>query len=157
MQGIYPYFYRAEFHPVWMTNRIQTLELISQSVHGELNDELFYGELINLSPSQEQSLIISSIRDDERGHHKMFLSLYKEITGHEVSGIGDEQHQKLDSYDTGLQRALLGELSAVEKYRKIWFGLPPGIYRDTVFGIILDELKHASMYNYLLTLNRTKA
>jgi hypothetical protein len=52
MQGIYPYFYRAEFHPVWMTNRIQTLELISQSVHGELNDELFYGELINLSPSQ---------------------------------------------------------------------------------------------------------
>jgi rubrerythrin len=87
----------------------------------------------------------------------MFLSIYKEITGHKVSGIGDEQHQKLDSYDAGLQRALLGELSAVERYRKIWFGLPPGIYRDTVFGIILDELKHASMYNYLLTLNRTKA
>ncbi|MNP86610.1 hypothetical protein D3C76_1869540 [compost metagenome] len=47
----------------------------------------------------------------------------------------------------------MGELGAVERYRNIWFGLPVGIYKDTVYGIILDELKHAAKYNYLITLN----
>jgi hypothetical protein len=61
----------------------------------------------------------------------------------------------LKSYEAGLEKALLGELEAVEKYRRIWFGLPPGIYRDTVGGIILDELQHASKYNYLLLPART--
>lgn len=63
---------------------------------------------------------------------------------------------KVQSYTVGLQRAFMGELAAVEKYRNIWFGLPPGIYKDTVHGIILDELKHASKYNYLLTMSRAK-
>ncbi|WP_240664162.1 hypothetical protein [Paenibacillus sp. M-152] len=59
----------------------------------------------------------------------------------------------MQSYTEGLQRALMGELDAVERYRDIWFGLPAGIYKDTVYGVILDELKHAAKYNYLITLN----
>lgn len=84
----------------------------------------------------------------------MFRCMYKELTDQDISGISNEQYQRVESYLTGLQRALQGELAAVEKYRKIWFGLPVGIYKDTVFGIILDELKHASKYNYLFTLNQ---
>ncbi|NOU92350.1 ferritin-like domain-containing protein [Paenibacillus sp. LMG 31456] len=155
MYGVYPYWYRSSFHPVWTTDQTQALELIRQSVQGERNDELFYDELIRLAPMKEQATIIKSIRDDERGHNRMFRGIYNALTGHEVSGTSDEQYGKVTSYEEGLQRALLGELSAVEKYRKIWFGLPDSIYRDTVMGIILDEQKHASLYNYLFTLSRT--
>lgn len=142
------------FQPVWSTSTQQALDLIKEAVQGERNDELFYDELIKLAPNSEQASIITSIRDDERGHNYMFRGMYKELTGQDISGISNEQYQRVESYLTGLQRALQGELAAVEKYRKIWFGLPVGIYKDTVFGIILDELKHASKYNYLFTLNQ---
>ncbi|BBH20107.1 hypothetical protein Back11_14520 [Paenibacillus baekrokdamisoli] len=156
MNWVNTYWNRAAFQPVWAVSYQQALDLIKEAVQGERNDELFYDELIKLAPNSEQAAIIASIRDDERGHNQMFRGIYREITGQEIMGISNEQYQRVESYDIGLQRALQGELSAVEKYRKIWFGLPAGIYRDTVMGIILDEMKHASKYNYLLTLTRTK-
>lgn len=156
MYWVTPYWVRADFMPIWATSLPQAMEKIKEAVQGERNDELFYDELIKLAPSREHAEIIESIRNDERGHNKMFREMYKALTGHEVTGISSEQYTKVQSYLEGLQRALLGELSAVEKYRSIWFGLPEGIYKDTVYGIILDELKHASKYNYLLTMYLTK-
>ena len=156
MYWVNSYWNRSMFKPVWSVSIQQALDLIKEAVQGERNDELFYDELIKLAPNPEQAAFIASIRDDERGHNQMFRGIYSEITGQEIMGISNEQYHRVESYDVGLQIALQGELSAVEKYRKIWFGLPLGIYRDTVYGIILDELKHANKYNYLLTLNRTK-
>lgn len=83
----------------------------------------------------------------------MFRQMYKELTGHEVTGVSNEAPENVNSYIAGLQQAFQGELSAVEKYRKIWFGLPYGIYKDTLYGIILDEQKHAAKYNNLLIQN----
>ncbi|OXM85609.1 ferritin-like domain-containing protein [Paenibacillus rigui] len=157
MYWVNPYWSRAMFKPVWSTSPQQALNLMKEAVQGERNDELFYDELIKLAPNQEQASMIASIRDDERGHNQMYRAMYRELTGQEITGISSEQYQRVTSYTEGLQRALLGELGAVEKYRLIWFGLPAGIYRDTVYGIILDELKHASKYNYLFTLNRTSS
>lgn len=154
MYWTYPYDYRNTFQPVWHVGYQQALELIKTSVQDERNDELFYDELIKLAPTPEQAAIITSIRNDERSHNAMFRSMYREMTGHDVHGVSDEQYQPVRTYSEGIQKALQGELSAVEKYRKIWFGLPYGIYKDTVNGIILDELKHASKYNYLFSLNR---
>jgi rubrerythrin len=146
---------RSDFKSIWATSLPQVLNLIKEAVQGERNDELFYDEIIKLASNAEQASIITSIRDDERGHNFMFRGMFKEITGQDITGISSEQYQRISSYEEGLEKALQGELAAVEKYRKIWFGLPVGIYRDTVYGIILDELKHASKYNYLLTLDRT--
>ncbi|WNR45094.1 ferritin-like domain-containing protein [Paenibacillus roseipurpureus] len=154
MYWTYPYDYRNTFQPIWQVGYQQALDLIQTSVQDERNDELFYEELIKLAPSPEQAAIITSIRNDERSHNAMFRAMYREMTGHEVYGVSDEQYSPVRTYSEGIQKALQGELSAVEKYRKIWFGLPYGIYKDTVYGIILDELKHASKYNYLFALNR---
>jgi rubrerythrin len=147
------YYMRSEFIPIWSTGFPEAVHMIKEAVQGERNDELFYDELINLAPSQEQKAIIESIRNDERGHNKMFREMYRALTGQEITGVSNEQYEKVQSYIEGLQRALQGELGAVERYRNIWFGMPVGIYKDTVYGIILDELKHAAKYNYLITLN----
>lgn len=57
---------------------------------------------------------------------------------------------------SGIKNALFNELRDVVKYRAIRRRLPEGVYKDLVFDIITDELMHASMLNYLLTLDNKK-
>ncbi len=130
------------------------LKLIRESVGSEREDELFYDYLISVAPTQDEKDIIASIRDDERHHNQMFRSIYRDFTGQEVQTTDEETFVKPDNYVDGIKKALFGELKAVEKYRKIRQCLPHGPYRDMLFEIITDELKHASKYNYLFALNK---
>ncbi|MGV8984341.1 ferritin-like domain-containing protein [Clostridium sp.] len=132
----------------------KSLEGIKLAVQGEREDELFYDYLISIAPTNDEKKIIASIRDDERGHNKMFRYIYKSITGVDVPpGNEEEEFIKPISYLDGIKKALFGELSAVERYREIRRGLPATMYRDLLFNIITDEIKHSSKYNYLFTLN----
>ncbi|SDC54782.1 Rubrerythrin [Paenibacillus sp. UNCCL117] len=81
------YYMRVDFVPIWSTGFAKAVQLIKEAVQGERNDELFYNELINLAPSQEQAAIIESIRNDERAHNKMFREMYRALTGQEVTGV----------------------------------------------------------------------
>jgi rubrerythrin len=132
------------------------LQLVMEAVQDERADELFYQYLLSVAPTQEEKEIIASIRDDERKHFGMFRNIYRDFTGQELPRINGEQFVKPASYVDGIQRALFGELKAVEKYRNIRQCLPRGPYRDMMFEIITDEIKHASKWNYLFTLNKTK-
>ena len=133
----------------------QSLEGIKAAVAGEREDELFYDYLISLAPTEEEKDIIASIRDDERGHNKMFRQIYRSITGVTLppASASDEEFIKPASYLEGIKKALFGELSAVERYREIRRGLPTTMFRDMLFNIITDEIKHSVKYNYLFTLN----
>jgi rubrerythrin len=94
MYWSYPVTYRQTFQPVWQTTFQQALALIREAVQGERQDELFYEELIRLAPNHAQRNIITSIRDDERGHNHMFRSIYKELTGQEIGPAPDVPFQK---------------------------------------------------------------
>ncbi len=142
---------------MWNKEVLQrSLELIKEAVSGEREDELFYDYLISVAPNQEEKNIIASIRDDEKKHNMMFRRIYKDITGTEVEITEEEVFEKPSSYLDGIKRALFGELKAVEKYRVIRQGLPNRYYRDMLFEIITDEIKHSSLYNYLYTENHMK-
>lgn len=131
----------------------KSLEGIKSAVQSEREDELFYDYLISVAPTAEEKEIIASIRDDERGHNKMFRQIYKGITGVDIPAGEEEEFVKPISYLDGIKRALFGELGAVERYREIRRGLPTRMYRDMLFNIITDEIKHSAKYNYLYTLN----
>lgn len=130
------------------------LQLVRTSVQGEREDEMFYQYLISIAPNEEEKEIISSIRDDERKHNQMFRKIYRDFTGEEVQSSNSESFEKPKSYLHGIRKALFGELKAVEKYRIIHRCLPQQVYRDMLFEIITDELKHAAKYNYLFSLNK---
>jgi rubrerythrin len=130
-----------------------SLKLIKEAVAGEREDQLFYEYLISVAPTNEEKLIIASIRDDEKKHNQLFRKIYKDFTGQDVQISNGEEFQKPKSYKDGLVKALFGELAAVEKYRVIRQGLPNNFYRDILFNIITDEIKHSAKYNYLYTLN----
>lgn len=132
-----------------------SIEGVRKAVKGEREDELFYDYLISEAPTNEEKEIITSIRDDERRHNRLFRRIYQDFTGMEVPKSDEEEEFEVpESYIDGIKKALFGELAAVERYRAIRRGLPSGgFYRDILFDIITDELKHASKYNYLFTLN----
>ena len=54
------------------------------------------------------------------------------------------------SYKENLEKALFGELDAVVKYRKILGTMPSGNSYTLVMSIMIDELRHASKYNFLI-------
>ncbi len=135
----------------------RSLSLIQKAVQGERADELFYEYLIGLAPSKEEKNIIASIRDDERKHFKMFKKIYRDFTGRDITLTNEDLFQKPKSYVEGIKKALFGELRAIEMYREIRAGLPTKIYRDMLFEIITDEIKHSAKYNYLFTLNMATA
>ncbi|WMJ79952.1 ferritin-like domain-containing protein [Clostridium sp. MB40-C1] len=140
---------------MYNTDALQkSLKLIKEAVSGEREDELFYDYLISVAPTRNEKEIIVSIRDDERKHNKMFRMIYRDLTGMDIEADENIDFEKPVSYLDGIKRALFGELKAVEKYRIIRQGLPTRYYRDMLFEIITDEIKHACKYNYLFTLNK---
>lgn len=137
---------------------IRSVKLIRESIEGEQYDALFYEWLINNIPTdiltQQQSKsirdTITSIRDDELSHNKMFKEMYKQITGEDVVPA-EEEFVAPDTFINGIIMALNGELNAVKKYRQIMSGIPNLYYRDKIFNILTDELRHANLYNYIYT------
>ncbi|MER2006567.1 MAG: ferritin-like domain-containing protein [Psychrobacillus sp.] len=134
----------------------QSLTLIAEAVQGEKEDQIFYDYLISLAPNQEQIEIITSIRNDEIKHNQWFKQMYKALTGNEVVNTTEAQFVAPPNYEAGIKKAFFGELKAMEKYRVIREGLPYREYRDIVFEILTDEMKHAQLYNYILTENISK-
>ncbi|MCM3719480.1 ferritin-like domain-containing protein [Fictibacillus phosphorivorans] len=129
-----------------------SLQFIREAVAGEREDQLFYEYLMSQAPTEEEKSIIATIRDDEKRHNRLFKKIYKDLTGKEVPQVESEEVQRPKTYKDGLIKAIFGELAAVEKYRVIRQGLPNRFYRDILFNIITDEMKHSAKYNYLITL-----
>ncbi len=131
----------------------ESLQLIKEAVQGEKKDELFYDYLISIAPTEADKYILTSIRDDELKHNKMFRQIYKDYTGMDINADGDVDFEKPENYIDGIVIALFGELAVVEKYRDIRKGLPTRHHRDMLFDIITDELRHSGEYNFLYTTN----
>lgn len=134
----------------------KALDLMKEAVQDERADELLYDYLITVAPAQEEKNIIASIRDDERNHRKWFKEIYLYYTDEEIESKNGEEFVKPVTYLDGISKAVFGELGALEKYRFIREGLPSRYYRDTVFRILTDEMKHATKYNYILSKNALK-
>ena len=131
----------------------EALALVKNAVQGEREDELFYDYLISMAPTQEEKDIITTIRNDEIKHNKYFREIYKYYTKQNIPSQSDTAFHKPKSYVEGITKAKFGELAAVERYRNIRAGLPTEYYKDMVFEILTDELKHAHKYDYILYLN----
>lgn len=153
MQPINPYSGTSDQY-TYPQNFPMALQLIRDALSGETEDELFYDYLISVAPSQEDKEIIAGIRDDEMEHFDLFKQLYIELTGQMPPQQKEEGFTKPETYCQGIKKALLGELSAVEKYRKILFAMVDRRHINILTRIITDELRHAGFYNFLYSKNK---
>ena len=129
----------------------QAIELIRKSVGDEKEDEMFYDTLIKQAPTEKEKEIIRSIRNDERKHNQILRRLYYEFTG----GVLPRDNSKnvannTMKYKANLEKALFGELGAVEKYRRIMGAMPNKNSYTLLMSIMTDELRHANKYNFLI-------
>ena len=135
-------------------NLPMALQLIREAVSGEAEDRMFYEYLISAAPTQEDKDIITGIRNDEMKHFGLFRQIYFELTGQTIPPPQQGEFTKPASYCQGLKRAILGELSAVERYRRILFALQDRRHINMLTEIITDELRHGSLYNLLYSKNK---
>lgn len=155
----YGYFnnYRATEEKKLVNDEIislnEAIKLIQKSVGNEKEDEMFYSQLLEKAPTEKEKHIIRSIRDDEIRHNKMLKDLYKYLTGNELKEekMTSEEIKKDETYKQQLERALMGEVNAVVKYRRIMGAMPDDDSYTTIMAIMTDELRHANKYNYLIT------
>jgi rubrerythrin len=133
------------------------LELITKAVEGETEDRLFYQYLISQAPTQQERDVIGGIRDDEMKHYLLFRQIYQELTGNALTPTAETPFEKPASYCDGLHRALMGEQSAVTRYRRILYAMKDRRHINMLTEIITDELRHLGLYNYLYSKNQCKA
>ncbi len=130
----------------------KAVEGILNSIKNEKEDEFFYTNLIEMAPDYAKD-IISSIRDDETRHNEILRFVYSNITG-EVAKNSDENVQMQEmTYAEGLEKAFFDETAAVKKYRRIMGAMPNTKLHTLLMSIMTDELRHASLYNYLIHKN----
>lgn len=134
-------------------NLPMAIQLIAEAIASEREDELFYDYLLKNAPSEEDKSIITSIRDDERKHFGLFRQIYSELTCRMPPTPQEPEITLPASYCEGVKKALFGELSAIEKYRRILYALQDRVQINKLIEIITDEIKHASKWNYLYTKN----
>lgn len=129
----------------------EALELIKKSVGDEKNDEMFYTEILEQAPTEKDKHILRAIRDDERKHNQILRNVYYRITGQMLPENRDsERNTSKEKYVENLEKALMGELGAVTKYRKIMGAMPDDETYTLLMSIMTDELRHASKYNFLI-------
>lgn len=127
---------------------------IKKSITGEKDDEIFYSILLSQATSESDKRIIQSIINDERKHNKMFKMIYEELTKMpSPHSTMSRTNNSSTEYLKNLEKALYGELAAVEKYRKIMAAMPDKKKYSMLMEILTDEIKHAIKYNFLITKN----
>ena len=130
----------------------KAVEGLLNSIKNEKEDEFFYTNLIEMAPDYAKDTI-SSIRDDETRHNEILRFVYSNITG-EVAKNSDENVQIQEmTYAEGLEKAFFDEIAAVKKYRRIMGAMPNTKLHTLLMSIVTDELRHASLYNYLIHKN----
>ncbi|MDO8686489.1 MAG: hypothetical protein Q7J78_07460 [Clostridiales bacterium] len=139
---------------IYPCNLPEALMHIKDAVMGEKEDEMFYNQLLLIAPCEEDKKVIESIRDDEKKHGRMFREIYCELTGQMLPPAPEGEQEKLQNYCKAMEKAFLGELKALEKYRKILFAMNNPKHKNMVTEIASDELKHACKYNYLMSKNK---
>ena len=138
-QDIYSYPYNFQ----------SALELIRNAVAGEAEDRLFYEFLIRSTSDNEAKEIIASIRDDEIKHFGLFRQIYFELTGRMLQTNPDVSFDEPESFCEGIKRALAGEQAAASRYSRILFAMQDRRHINMLTEIIIDELRHGTLYNYL--------
>lgn len=126
------------------------INLIKDAVSGEKEDENFYNYLISIAPSNEAKEIIETIKNDEMKHNQLFRLIYSQLTKKKLPPSINETFNKPSNFCEGIKLALKGELSAVRRYRQILFAMQDRIHINMLTEIITDEIRHSSLYNFLI-------
>jgi len=153
-----PYTVRFKGNTVHQTNQQleEVLALAKQSVLANRDDELLYDYLYTKAPTQEEKEIIDTIRTNKIKQNHIYKRICRDYKSAQFIPHSYAGFQEPSSYLAGIKRALFRELTDIERHRTIRSGILNQYYRDMGIEVFSNQLMHASMYNYILTKNKSK-
>ena len=129
------------------------LEMITHAAAGEAAAREYYMRLSDMLISSCDKRTVYDIALDETKHYRLFDELYLALCGERMPK--PNMHDLPESTIPGgnlpaiFEERLHDELHDVEFYRQIYFALNNVEFRDILFEIITDELRHAHLMNLL--------
>lgn len=110
---------------------------------------LMYNELYRVAPTELARYAVRTALEDEKVHDKRLTRLYIHLTGKEPDiKVKEEKFQHF--YD-GLQKAFIDEVEAFEFYKEMYLATNCDPIRDLLYSIQHDEIKHATLFNWVHT------
>ena len=137
-----------EDYYTYPANLDDALKMIEKAVMGEAHDVKYYEMLMKLCGKEDKN-IFESIIADEQKHAQLFRTIYCELTGHVLPTAPEEKVTPPKTCCEGIQTAILEELEAASRYRKILYAMQDRRHINMMVEIITDEQKHAQKLNYL--------
>jgi len=74
--------------------------------------------------------------------------MYYQITGN-TSTIIEKEFDEPKDFKEEITAEFIRTLESIKRNRIIMFGIPSLYYRDLIFTIISDEIRHAFFYNHI--------
>ncbi|MCL2702688.1 MAG: ferritin-like domain-containing protein [Defluviitaleaceae bacterium] len=138
-----------ESHKPGLLDR-KLLEMIAHAADGETAAVKYYTRLSDMLEGADKKTV-HNIALDEAKHRRLYEELYFNIAGTRMlpPHTPPEPVEPKGSLHEIFEERLHDELSDVEFYRQIYQALLNLDYRDILFEIITDELRHANLMSQL--------
>jgi rubrerythrin len=136
-------------------NLKDALDMLQDAISGEAQDRVFSEFLVNAAPTQQDRTIIQGMIQDEMEHYLIFRQIYTELSGKEAP-VSNPQNvvPGIFTYCEGLQLALMADDQDITDYGKILFALQDRRTVNMMTRVLLDEIRHTSLINFLYSKNR---
>lgn len=132
----------------------EAIEIIKKIINCFGDNKKEYALLLSLTNNDDDKKVIEDIMDEEIKHNKILRNIYFELTGKKIGDTRVSMHEdNLLNYKKNLQKSLERELHELSWYKKIMAAMPDRTKSLAIMDIITNKLKHANLYNYLLSKN----
>jgi rubrerythrin len=147
-EGVYPSPTQLENSIYKIGNSVESDEIIIRYYQWLIN----HIPISELTPEQSDRIrnTLETILIDRINHNNILKNMYYQLTGNVVT-IVEKEFAEPENFKIEIMEEFVRALEGIQKYRLIMFGLPSLYYRDLIYIIISDKIRHASLYNYILT------
>jgi rubrerythrin len=120
---------------------------LEEAINEEAAAIRFYQKLMDLAPDAEQRDFIEHAHEEEIEHFRMFIALYRQLTGREA--VVSVKDTVFSDYKSGIREAFEQELEAADLYQKMYLATRNIEIRDIFFKSMTDEMEHATRFSFI--------
>lgn len=125
---------------------------IIELYHKEMMNMNMYQQLLEVTNDMEQEEAIEEVIENTANNLNYLRQIYLGLTGDTLEELPIESRAENNvSYNDLLKGSLLSKLDTLNQYEYIYRVIPIRPYQDILFGIMINQLKDAAIYNYLIS------
>ncbi len=125
------------------------IESVEEAIKDEERDTKYYQKMYNMVSDENDKSILRQIYLDEMKHKKIFMELYRILTGEEFV-MGQIEDKEIEgSLKDELYNSIQSELEGAEFYRMLMSAFLDLPIRDMIYEPLMDEQKHALLVSNL--------